>query len=380
LNGRTAVLWLTVIVAPALALAADGGGGPAPQEKRPVANIARRAGAFRTVCRRLAAEGDAKKRLVFEGHDGWLFLNKELRHIGHGRFWGVDAARNAKLKNPDPLPAIVDVHGQLKKLGIELILAPVPPKAIVYADKVSKDASPLPPLDTVHQAFYAELRTQGVTVVDTTQILIGRRFVTLDAANAAAADAARKVYCRQDSHFSAVGASLVAAALKAELAKRPWYKEGPKEKLAAYGRFVEIDGNLRRHVQGDPPAKEKLMVPVVKHTTGAGKLVEDDPASPVLLMGDSHCLVFHVGTIGGEDLLAKGAGLADHLALELGFAVDVCASMGSGATAARVELYRRSRRDPKYLQTKRVVIWCFAAREFTETDPIGWKKLPVQPR
>ncbi len=39
--------------------------------------------------------------------------------------------------------------------------------------------------------------------------------------------------------------------------------------------------------------------------------------SPVLLLGDSHALVFHAG----EDLHGSGAGLADHLALSLGFPV-----------------------------------------------------------
>ena len=44
---------------------------------------------------------------------------------------------------------------------------------------------------------------------------------------------------------------------------------------------------------------------------------------------------------------------------------------GSGATAVRVNLYRKARKDPAYLATKKVVIWCFAAREFTQSD--GWK-------
>ena len=45
----------------------------------------------------------------------------------------------------------------------------------------------------------------------------------------------------------------------------------------------------------------------------------DERQSPVLLLGDSHVLVFQAG----GNLHARGAGLADQLALELGFAVDV---------------------------------------------------------
>jgi alginate O-acetyltransferase complex protein AlgJ len=339
------------------------------------AEIARRAEAFRKTCRELAKKSDADKRLVFEGRDGWLFLTKELRHVGHGRFWGKDATRNTNLKHPDPLPAIVDLHQQLQTLGVELILAPIPPKAIVYADKVSKTACPLPRLDTVHQAFYAELRKQSVTVVDATQALLGR-FAAADLHQAAT-----KTYCQQDSHFSSLGAHLVAGALAAEIKKRAWYKPNPKQGFGYRRTTREIDGNLRRRVVGEPPPKEKLGILFAgRSVDGTIQPLDEDLSSPVLLVGDSHCLVFHVGKVRGEDLLAEGAGLADHLGAQLGFAVDVCASMGSGATAARVQLYRRTRRDPKYLSTKKVIVWCFSATEFTETDPIGWKKLPVQRR
>ena len=48
---------------------------------------------------------------------------------------------------------------------------------------------------------------------------------------------------------------------------------------------------------------------------------------------------------------------------------------GSGATPARIELYRRGQADPEYLKNKKLVIWCFSAREFTENQ--GWRKVPV---
>ena len=92
----------------------------------------------------------------------------------------------------------------------------------------------------------------------------------------------------------------------------------------------------------------------------------EDKASPVLLLGDSHTLVFHAGA----DMHGTGAGLADQLAAELGIAVDVIGVRGSGATPARVNLMRRAKADPAYLAGKKVVIWCFAARDFTEST--GW--------
>ena len=53
-------------------------------------------------------------------------------------------------------------------------------------------------------------------------------------------------------------------------------------------------------------------------------------------MADIHGLIFDIG----GDMLAHGACLADELALELGFAVDPIAVLGSNATPARVNLCR----------------------------------------
>ncbi len=91
----------------------------------------------------------------------------------------------------------------------------------------------------------------------------------------------------------------------------------------------------------------------------------------MVLLGDSHNLVFH----SGGDMHAKGAGLADQLASLWGLPVDLVAVRGSGATPARINLLRQARANPKYLGEKKIVVWCFAAREFTESQ--GWQKVPV---
>ena len=91
----------------------------------------------------------------------------------------------------------------------------------------------------------------------------------------------------------------------------------------------------------------------------------------ILVLGDSHVLVFH----DGGDMHATGAGLPDQLALELGAPVDVLGVRGSGATSARVSLARRARASSDYLSGKKVIIWCFGARELTQAD--AWKSVPL---
>ena len=99
--------------------------------------------------------------------------------------------------------------------------------------------------------------------------------------------------------------------------------------------------------------------------------VTPDPNSPIVLLGDSHNLVFHEG----DDMHARGAGLPDQLALELGLPLDVVAVRDSGATPARVTLLHRAQGDPTYWNRKCLVIWCFAASELTESD--GWQLVPI---
>jgi alginate O-acetyltransferase complex protein AlgJ len=67
-----------------------------------------------------------------------------------------------------------------------------------------------------------------------------------------------------------------------------------------------------------------------------------------------------------------GAGLADPLALEPGCPLDVVGVRGSGATLARINLLRRK----DNLAGKKLVIWCFSARECTEAAG-GWRLVPV---
>jgi hypothetical protein len=296
---------------------------------------------------------------------GWLFLASELRFLSVGQFWGepaVNVSRSSKPEWADPLAAIVDFQKQLKARGIDLLLAPVPPKGSVYPEELDSafgaagaaggEAAPY-----LHR-FYEELRSAGVDVLDLTEIFRKNR------------DNERgPVFCKTDTHWSGVGCVLGAQAI-AEYA-RPKFAAQPKVKDYA-GEWKEkvIKGDLVELLapKVEKPGGEKLEIRSVSEK-GSGAQVEADPNSPILLMGDSHTLVFH-------DFLAERAGLLDQLALELGFAPDLIGTRGSGATPVRLSLYRRSLKEHDYLSKKKLVIWCFTAREFTEASQ-GWQKLPV---
>lgn len=326
---------------------------------------------FRKECTDLAQSALDRGTMTVTGRQDWLFLAGELRHIGAGLFWGdtaVKVSQAAKPEYADPLPAIVDFHDQLKKIGVELLVVPVPPKAIIYPDQltdmITAAANSAPPrLDNSDQAFYELLRQNGIKVLDLTPVFLKFRFHPDGA-----------LYCRQDSHWSGNGCVLAARQIADAVRNADWFKSLPQQTFTQEWKTVEITGDLWRGLNDDARPKERVPLRTVGTFTPAGpQPVKSDPASPVILLGDSHNLIFHAG----DDMQARGAGLPDQLALELGLPVDLVAVRGSGATPARINLLRRAQKDPHYWAGKKLVIWCFAAREFTESD--GWRKVPLAP-
>ncbi len=302
---------------------------------------------------------------MISGTDGWLFFVPELRALSVGPFWGESAVRvnrSAKPEYADPLPAILDFHEQLQNAGIELLIVPVPAKAAVYPEGLSQtiktDGAAAPPrVDESHQEFYRLLNEKGIAVFDLLPMFVEHQ-----------RDVEGPVYCKTDTHWSGRGIELAAQAIADRFQDRNWKKSAPKLTVATESRHVEITGDLARLLNEDDPVREMLTLTFVG-TRDAGKLapVAPDRASPVILMGDSHTLLFH-----DPELFARGAGLPDHLARHLGFAVDLVGVRGSGASTTRIELLRRK----DNLLGKKLVIWCFSFREFTESTT-GWRKVPV---
>jgi alginate O-acetyltransferase complex protein AlgJ len=312
----------------------------------------------RESCARIAAGAEAAGQRALAGRDGWLFLVAELRHLGVGPFWGADAARASRAPKPewaDPLPAILDFRDQLAKAQVELLLVPVPAKAAVLPGEVPGLTGPFPArVDASDAAFYALLRERGVAVLDLEPELAALR--------------PGPAFCRTDSHWAGPGLALAAARIAERVKAAPWYASVPKRRFASEERQVEITGDLARLLGDASAPKETLSLRFVGAEGAPGEPVPPDRASPVLLLGDSHTLVFHEG----GDMHARGAGLSDQLALELGFAVDLVGVRGSGATPARINLARRK----DGLAGKKLVVWVFGARELTEAAQ-GWAKVPV---
>lgn len=302
----------------------------------------------------MAAAAEAPSTLGVSGSDGWFYLSAELRHLEAGEFWGSKAAAVSRATKPeyaDPLPAILDFHAQLAKAGVELIVVPVPAKATIYPEHLPDDFQGLEKGGATDDAFLDVLRAEGVKVVKLAPVFAANR-----------GHAEGPLYCLTDSHWSGVGCVVAAQEIAKSL---PEAGAGSSPYESEWQR-VEISGDLGAGL------RETLRVRKVgRKGPGGLEAIAADEKSPVVLLGDSHNLVFHAG----GDMFARGAGLADQLALELGFPLDVVAVRGSGATPARINLLRRAQKNSAYWKGKKCVIWCFSVREFTESD--GWRKVPI---
>lgn len=325
-----------------------------------VSSLAGAAG-LREVSSQLVGENASSS--VVRGADGWLFLKNELAHITAGQFWGeaaTDASRTRNKKYADPLPVIIEYNQMLAEKNISLYLMPVPPKALVYPDKLGTevDEESVDKEIALYSEFYEKLAESGVKTIDVLPTLLENSKKS-------------QLYCKTDTHYSGTGLALFSQVAADVLKKEEWYDEVPKVEYEQKSQKITINGDLSQ-MAGNAKESEELDLVVISRKNDK-KLLESDPESPVILLGDSHALVFSAG----GDLHAKGAGLFDHLSSQLGFPVDLLGVRGSGVTPARIKLYQRSKKDGDYLKNKKVVIWCFTARDFTGTG--GWKKIPVAP-
>lgn len=288
-----------------------------------------------------AAEAVARQEMFVAGDDGWRFLPAELRFA-------------SKLASPDlaaltapAIDVVADFANQMKAAGVTLVVMPVPPKALLAGQALGISPSEQEKMRAGWESIMAELAARDVTVVDL-------------APDFAAAKPAP--FCRRDTHWSGHG---IAAALDrlTPLLKAAGLADDEARGAGEDWTKQTINGDLG----GDP---EDIELRVQRLPADPAMMREN----PVLLLGDSHVLVFHQG----GDLHTTGAGLPDQIAAAFGAMPDVLGVRGSGATSSRLQLARRARSNPDYLPKKKVIVWCFAGREFTEAD--SWKKVPILAR
>ena len=302
-----------------------------------------------------AAKRVADKPNVRGDDPAWFFLVRELKQMALGKFWEKDWAEVAE-NGTDPVPAMVEFKDLLAAKGIDLFVVPVPAKASIYPDKLDADFSPGDP-NTLGE-FFERMREQGLTVIDIEPLMRQRR----------AEKPGEKLWCEQDAHYTPLTCQLTAELIATELKAKDWYADSPKQELKrGEPATLEIVGDQVKDSEWDgKTGKETLTVQYAGRDAGGSiEPVEPDRESPVLLLGDSHALVFHEGASGG--MHCRGAGLFDQLSYECQFPLDLVGVRGSGQVQARKQLFFTASPISGYWEKKKAVIWLFSAREFTQS-------------
>ena len=286
---------------------------------------------FRVTCARLAAEAEAVNTSVVTGRDGWYFAAAEIAALGGAAPPSAAAAT-----------AIAAHAERLRGNGIELVVAPVPPKGIVYPDRLAPELDvpiPVRRLDATLQAAYRDLRARDVRVVDLTEAFIRDRF-----------HHEGPLYCRHDSHWSGVGCVVAAEVIAAAVRDSGAVEVPPAQDVRACLVHDPHPGRSRARPAGAAAAGgDSGARPHRARGSGAGSRGADRRTA-IAIAGDTHALVFH----GGEPYHARGAGIADQLAFEFRQPVTLHANEASASSMDAWEL-------PALGARTRVVVWIFAA-------------------
>ena len=274
------------------------------------------------------------------GQDGFLFYRNDLEYVSGG-----DLEKQKKGKNP--LPIILEFKKLLDEQGVDFLFVPVPTKLEVYPEQLDPEFKALAG-QVVNPAFrklIASLSKEGVEVADLLPAL-------LQAKSQSATEPF--LFQHQDTHWTDRGLRLAADLLAARVKKYPWYAELAKHKHSydlretSFTRFGDLQSRL-------PEAEQKKYTPetlVAHQVVEGGKPYDDDPDSPVVMLGDSFTGVYELTD-------AEHAGVSAHIARGVGYPLDLVMSYGGGPNVRQKLL----RRGVEALATKKLVIWMMTARD-----------------
>ncbi|MCW5980175.1 MAG: hypothetical protein KIT09_18980 [Bryobacteraceae bacterium] len=291
--------------------------------------------------------GDAGEKVVL-GRDGWLFYRPDLRYL-------VEAPAPGTLEGgEDPATAIMNFRDQLQARGIHLLVIPAPGKPSLYGGMLTRRLNGSSEVMSPTLDLLMRLKCGGVDTVNLFELFGKTR-------------AGQPYYLARDTHWLANAAEMAAAAVAARILEKGWVAPGPADygvRSIVVSRRSDIARMTRVPlIEALYPAEEVPSRQVFDKATGAR--YKDDPASPVLVLGDSFLRMYETDE-------PTSAGFIAHLARNLRRPVASIVNDGGASTLVRQELVRR----PQLLHGKKVVIWEFVERDI-RFGTEGWKLTPL---
>lgn len=303
------------------------------------------------------------------GVDGWLFYRPDIDHVTGPGFLSAGAlARRAAegdtlaaARQPDPRPALVELHERLERRGIRLIVVPTPVKPSADPRRVGAGGFESEPvMNRSYRRYVRELERAGVTVFDVSRTLSALR-----------REGAGPLYLATDTHWRPETMRRVASELAAFI-EREAALSVPAGGYRA--RRVEVTGRGdTARLLGLAPRRSRYRsetVSVTRIETPEGEAWAPERSAEVLLLGDSFTNVYSLPSLGW----GASAGFAEQLGFALGRPVDRISQNDGGAFVPRRLLALEVARDARRLAATRVVAYQFAARELSQGD---WQ--PIAP-
>ncbi len=330
-------------------------GKPSPQpaavQKSIEAELAAQGGSWNAWGKKLAGfHGELRRKLRatptavkgLSGEDGFLFYRNGLEYVAGG-----DLEKQPRGKNP--FPVIVEWKKRLEKQGVDFLFVPVPDKTEIFPDKLVPGRKELAGqvVNPYARKLLHDLAKAGVETVDLWKPLLADRQKS--------PDAPEPLFQRQDTHWTPRGLGLASLAVAERIKKYPWYGELAAraqryaEKPAAFKRYGDLHSRLResdkKRYQPEELTGRQVLGP-------DGQPYNDDPDSPVVVLGDSFTGVLQLTD-------CEHAGISAHIAKQIGAPVDLVMSYGGGPNVR----HKLMRRGDEGLAGKRLVVWIMTARD-----------------
>jgi alginate O-acetyltransferase complex protein AlgJ len=240
--------------------------------------------------------------------------------------------------------AIKEYRDQLKEQKINLVVALIPPKALVFADKVSKKASPPKsggvPLrcDPSIEQLAEALEKAGVNVADLTQ-----EFLLAREDNGG-------LFAKASDTMTPQGARVAAERIARAVGMRGTAGFIAKEDTVQGGN--ELGGN--------PVA---LSVRQIYDPQGVGPVPLPKTGGSVLMITDGNGIAW----------ARERSSLAEQLSFELQTTVSVMEGENA-RNAQRLSIMRQASTSKNPLRSTKCIVWCFESTALASGD---WQKIPL---
>jgi hypothetical protein len=276
------------------------------------------------------------------GGDGFIFYRNELDAVIGGDLTKQPAGKN-------PLPVIADFGKALAARGVDFLFVPVPNKVELFPERLDPRNAAFrgDVVNPYARKFLQDLGAAGIETIDLLPAFLDER--ERDKL------AKEPLYQPQDTHWTRRGLELAAYLVAERIKQYPWYPALAKQsrrytiKEASFTRL----GDLHKNLPEPQKRKYKPETLVGRQVVNAdGSLYEDDPDSPIVILGDSFTGVYQLTD-------CEHAGVSAHIARELGYPVDLVMSYGGGPNVRQKLL----RRGVESLATKKLVVWMMTARD-----------------